>query len=114
MTQNPLAMSEPGDPSESGEVLWDGQWLRDARKSRGLAITELAARAGVSTSAIQDTEANRVGSPGLLFVVKLARAMDMPIGALLGEKGGEEYQVGYQTAMIDVQDAIYKLRQQAK
>lgn len=112
-------MSDQGDgevrESTGEDPVWTGLWLREARLRRGLGVKELSERAGVSTGAIQDIEADRIASPGLIVMLKLARGMDMPLGAVLGEKGGgDQYQLGYQTAVIDMQDALYKLRQAAK
>lgn len=103
-------MSTQGDDVRGDEVLWTGAWLREARQRQGLAVKELARKAGVSASAITDVEFDRVASPGLVFMRKVANGLGVPLGALLGDTGGEEYRLGYQTAMIDVQDAIYNLR----
>jgi transcriptional regulator with XRE-family HTH domain len=92
---------------------WDGQWLRDVRLKKGLRVIDVAERAHVSPSAIQDTEANRVGSPGIIFLRQVAAAMDVPLSSLLGEAPeGEEYHSGYSAAMLDAQDALHSLRRE--
>jgi transcriptional regulator with XRE-family HTH domain len=91
--------------------LWDGAWLRELRLKRGLQVKELAERAGVSPSSITSVEGNHVASPGIIFVLQLTEAMGVPITSVLGQsQEGEEYHSGYTAAMLDMQDALHKLR----
>lgn len=93
------------------DELWTGAWVREARQKAGLQIKELAERSGVSASSITDVEADRVKSPGIIFLRQLAAGLELPLGVLLHERGGgESYDLGYQTAIIDVQDELAKLR----
>jgi transcriptional regulator with XRE-family HTH domain len=92
-------------------TLWDGTWLRDLRLKRGLQVTELARLAGVSPSSIQGVEHNHVASPGIVFLRQITEAMGVPLSAVLGEaQEGEEYHSGYTAAMLDMQDALHRLR----
>ncbi len=61
-----------------------GEVVRAHRVSRGLSLGELARAAGLSKSALARIEAQG-GNPSVETLWRLARALELPLGALLGE-----------------------------
>jgi len=60
-----------------------GDKVRELRKARGLLQEELAERAGVSTQTVRNVEAGRFNTK-TETLVKIARALDVPVGELFG------------------------------
>jgi len=61
------------------------QTLRNLRSERGLSLSELSRRSGVSVSAIRQLEHGE-NSPSIRTVEKLARGLSCTVGELLGER----------------------------
>lgn len=61
-----------------------GQRLRALRRAQGLALAELARRAGVSASYLSRVERGARGMPGVPVLRRLASALHMPLEALIG------------------------------
>jgi transcriptional regulator with XRE-family HTH domain len=59
--------------------------IRDARKQRGLSQESVARRANLSLKGYGDLERGDIPNPHLLSVLHVARALDLPLSALLGE-----------------------------
>lgn len=55
--------------------------VKDIRKRNKLTLVQLAERTGISVSHINDVE-NGLKEPGLSVLVRLARALDVPITEL--------------------------------
>ncbi len=55
--------------------------LRSVREKKGITLTKLAEKSGVSKTHINDIE-NYVKSPSLLVMVKLAKALNVDINEL--------------------------------
>lgn len=94
-------------------VWWDGAWLRTVRQARNMSAVELAERAGCSVSAVQDIEGNRIASPGIIVLRRIASALEVPLSRILSDPdpdSGSEFREGYQAAMLDMQDALFHLR----
>jgi len=60
--------------------------LREFRTQRGMSQIELSERSGVAQSVISDIETGVTKSPSVGIVMKLASALDMPIGTLVVEE----------------------------
>lgn len=58
------------------------------RKAKEYNLESLAARAGISVSAISKLERGKIADPGMTTVSKLADALDVPVGFLL--EGSEQ------------------------
>ena len=63
--------------------------LRTLRRSRGFSQQILATRAGLSIDEIRSIEQGRIPNPGVLIVVRIAGALNVPIDELLGMGHGE-------------------------
>lgn len=59
-----------------------GRTVRQLRRQRGLSQEALAEAAGVNRSYLSEIEGGGV-SPGILVVLRLARALDVPVSKLL-------------------------------
>ena len=68
------------------------QSLRAHRKSRGLSLGNLAEKAGVSKTSLSKIESME-GNPSLEVLCRIAHALNVPIGALLGESNRPDLQV---------------------
>lgn len=64
-----------------------GQRLRAARDASGLSQERLAARAGVSRETVRRLE-HSANEGRVTTILKLAKALDVPVAALLGEEAG--------------------------
>jgi transcriptional regulator with XRE-family HTH domain len=62
--------------------------VRELRKAAGLTQQALAVKAGVSVSVVQHIEQGAIPDPRVSTLVQLARAMGVPLDALV-EDGGE-------------------------
>lgn len=67
-----------------GAVTMFGQRLRALRRARGLALTELARRAGVSASYLSRVERGARGTPGFAVLRRLAAALHVSLDDLVG------------------------------
>ena len=61
-----------------------GKLLKKLRKSRGYSLEALASRANLSASYLHRLEAGTRKSPGLPKIIKLAEALSVPLGSLIG------------------------------
>jgi len=77
--------SYPGRPGKAGETLVDGDRLAQLRHDHGWTQELLAGRAGVSTELVKKLEQGVKRSVRLSTLGALARALDVPVGVLLGE-----------------------------
>lgn len=74
----------PGDGSTIAATLESvGPRLRDVRKQRGLSLTEMAARTGISKSTLSRLE-NGQRRPTLELLLPLAQAYRVPLDVLVG------------------------------
>ena len=67
-----------------------GARIREVRSEKGMALDELARRAHLGRSHLWRIEAGQVPSPGAETLRKIAEALDMTPGALLGEQGRQQ------------------------
>lgn len=58
--------------------------LASIRRARGLSIKELAQRADLNIKTIAHHERGEINEPSLYTALKLARALDVPVEALVG------------------------------
>jgi transcriptional regulator with XRE-family HTH domain len=82
--------SHPGRPGKAGETLVDRGRLAQLRHDRGWTQELLAGRAGVSTELVKKLEQGVKRSARLSTLGALARALDVPVGVLLGENAPGE------------------------
>ncbi len=68
------------------------QSLRAHRKSRGLSLGNLAEKAAVSKASLSKIESGE-GNPSLEVLCRIAHALNVPLGALLGESNRPDLQV---------------------
>ena len=61
-----------------------GKAIRARRKQHGWSVETLAKTAKVSARQLYRLEANQTKSPGLAFLKKIARALDVEISELMG------------------------------
>ena len=78
-------MRPPLTPAERDRGRRLGALLREARGSRSPA--EVAAASGVSPEALRKIESGRVPTPAFFTVAALARALDLPLDALVEALG---------------------------
>lgn len=64
-----------------GENMHIEMLLKDIRKAKNLTLVQLSERTGISVTHINDIE-NGLKEPGLSVLVRLARALDVPITGL--------------------------------
>ncbi len=92
----PLSRYNPGDlcqacinagrkqqSGEQAEIIIDGRKLADLRRKRGMTQKLLADRAGISFSLLEKLERNARRSTSLASLSAIARALNMPLNALL-------------------------------
>jgi transcriptional regulator with XRE-family HTH domain len=60
-----------------------GTVLKRIREDKGLSQLELATRAGVAQGYVSELEAGRKKNPGIVTLRKLAKALGVPVTALL-------------------------------
>jgi transcriptional regulator with XRE-family HTH domain len=82
--------SHSGRPARAGETLVDRGRLAQLRHERGWTQELLAGRAGVSTELVKKLEQGVKRSARLSTLGALARALDVPVGVLLGENAPGE------------------------
>lgn len=75
-------MTEPREKSGSGN-LPIGPQLRALRQSRGMSLSELARRSGVSKGYLSQIENETSRSPSLKIMQRLSRALELPVTALV-------------------------------
>ena len=68
------------------------QSVRAHRESRGLSLGALAAQAGISKTSLSKIEAGH-GNPSLDVLCRIASALNVPVGTLLGEKSRPQLQI---------------------
>lgn len=73
-------------PAATGEAPV-GEHIHDLRASKGLTLQQLAERSGFSAALLSQVE-NRMTSPPLGMLVRIAHALDTSVSALIG--GGKE------------------------
>jgi transcriptional regulator with XRE-family HTH domain len=82
---SPDRKSYPGRPGKAGETLVDKARLAQLRHEHGWTQELLAGRAGVSTELVKKLEQGAKRSARLSTLSALARALNVPVGVLLGE-----------------------------
>ena len=75
----------------SGEVRV-GDHIRQFREARGLTLQQLAERTGFSAALLTQFE-NRMTSPPLGSLVKIANALDTSVSVLIGGETGREFSI---------------------
>lgn len=80
-----------GPAAGTGEVQV-GDRIRRFRESRGLTLQQLADRTGFSAALLTQFE-NRMTSPPLGSLVKIANALDTSVSALIGGDTGREFSI---------------------
>lgn len=68
-----------------------GERIKNLRKQKGYSLTELADLANVSKSYLSNIERNLNQNPSILFLMKLARPLDVSIDFLLTGIDRDEY-----------------------
>lgn len=64
--------------TKNGDKMHIEMRLKDVRKSKKITLAQLADRTGISTTHINDVE-NGIKEPGLSVLVRLAKALDVPV-----------------------------------
>ncbi|HEX7601192.1 MAG TPA: helix-turn-helix transcriptional regulator [Polyangiaceae bacterium] len=90
-----------------------GRVVRKKREALGLTLEEFAERSGLSPNYVGTIE-NERRDPSLSTVLKLAKALRVPAGDLLGgihDLRAEGVEAGrlFESAPADVQDAVLRL-----
>lgn len=67
-----------------------GEKIRELRENRGFSLQEMAARTGYSSALLSQIE-NHMLSPPLGALIKIARALEIKVGAFFGEEPGEPF-----------------------
>lgn len=75
---------------KKGDIVSVGKKIKDVRESLGLSLKDLANRTGYSESILSQIE-NHFISPPLGALLKISNALDISVGALLGEKKEEPF-----------------------
>lgn len=83
-----------------------GERIRNLREKKGLSMTELARRAGVSKSYLSYIERNVQKNPSLQFLSKIALTLDTTIEFILGEDTTDASEVLDQEWAFLLQQAI--------
>lgn len=65
--------------------------VREARRRRNLTQEQLALLAGVRQNVISQLETGRTANPGIALVLKVARALEMPVEQLSFDVHAEEH-----------------------
>jgi transcriptional regulator with XRE-family HTH domain len=92
-------MTDRTPPPDRGEIRLGGR-LRAARKSRGLTIEQVAARAGLTKSFVSRLERDGT-SPSVASLVRLCGVLGIKVGSLFDEagsalvRGGQAPQVNF-------------------
>ena len=82
---------DQGSAADSGEVQV-GDRIRRLRESRGMSLQQLADRTGFSAALLTQIE-NRMTSPALGTLVKIANAFDASVSAFIGGKEEGEFSI---------------------
>jgi transcriptional regulator with XRE-family HTH domain len=78
------------DPAEASGEVQVGDRIRQLRDSRGVTVQQLADRTGFSAALLIQIE-NRMTSPSLGILVKIANAFDVSISSIVGGKEEREF-----------------------
>ncbi len=90
--------------------------IKRLREEKGLSLTKLAEKAGISKSTLSPLEAGRT-NPTISTLWAIADALDVPFGALIdSEKGMEVEEEGVSVQLIEQSEGIevYLMRLNAK
>ena len=79
----------PGEPSQEIKV---GEKIRTLREQKGLSLQETAERTGYSSALLSQIE-NHLISPPLGAMIKLAKALEVKVGAFFGEDPREPFTI---------------------
>lgn len=71
-------------------ILPVGERIKTLREKRGLTLQELAEKLGFSSALLNQIE-NHLVSPPLGALIKIAKGLNVSLGEIWGEKGGESY-----------------------
>lgn len=81
-------MEEEKNPKE----MTIGEKIRDLREKKGLSLQDLANRTGYSSAILSQME-NHMVSPPLGALIKLAKALELKVGAFFGDEPRESYAI---------------------
>lgn len=86
--------AESGDPvpPAAGDAVPVGEHIRAARLAKGLTLQQLADRTGFSASVLSQVE-NRMTSPPLGMLVKIANAFDASVSTLIGGRAETAFSI---------------------
>ncbi len=79
-------------PEGSSEELKVGEKIRELREQKGFSLQEMAARTGYSSALLSQIE-NHMISPPLGAMIKIAKALELKVGALFGEAPHEPFTI---------------------
>jgi transcriptional regulator with XRE-family HTH domain len=69
-----------------------GEKIKTIRTEKGLSLKDLADRTGFSTALLSQVE-NHLVSPSLGMMIKIARALNVPLGDFFGTGAGQPYSI---------------------
>lgn len=97
-----------GTTRQSGDdERWTGGPVLEMHRRRlGLTFGQLADSAGLSRSYVHRLANNPGVNPGVLTLARLARALDIPVDALLGVQASDRYSSGYTAGVTQARDLI--------
>ncbi len=69
-----------------------GERIKMIREDKGIELDELSAMTGISPSVLLQVE-NHMESPSLGMLLKLSKALDVPLSAFFGEEEGQDFTI---------------------
>ena len=69
-----------------------GERIKMIREDKGIDLDELSAMTGISPSVLLQIE-NHMESPSLGMLLKLSKALDVPLSAFFGEEEGQDFTI---------------------
>ncbi len=80
------------EEEKKAEKMTIGEKIRDLREKKGLSLQDLASRTGYSSAILSQME-NHMVSPPLGALIKLAKALELKVGAFFGDDPREPYAI---------------------
>jgi transcriptional regulator with XRE-family HTH domain len=80
------------EEEKKAEDMTIGEKIRDLREKKGLSLQDLAIRTGYSSAILSQME-NHMVSPPLGALIKLAKALELKVGAFFGDEPREPYAI---------------------